>query len=338
MTTRSFISKFLTQYLAVLSMLILMLMTSTNCIAQEVKVKTSANKKSIIIGDPIQFRHEIELNEQKFRVQLPRLADTFNKFEVIKRFKTDTSRATDRTQLILESTLTNFDEGQWIIPSQTFVVTPLDGSPTYEILSPEVPITVKTIDADTSKPIKPIYEIIEAKQSWWDAIKYYLFAILGLLLLIVVLYFIYKKIKKREKKPKISKKKYIAPWETATRSLQKVIQQEGWMKGEEKQHHTELSDIIRTYIEDAFDIDCFEKTSQEIITSVKKFLQKRKYKKRSETLDKLRTIFTTADLVKFAKSKPTEEEHQQSNEAALSFVTTTAEFLKQEKTLQETTD
>ncbi len=311
---------------------------SLNCLGQEVKIKTITDKKVMVIGDAIQYRNEIQLDEQKFRVQLPSLADTFNRFEVINRASTDTTRNKNSTKLIQESTLTNFEEGQWNIPAQTFVVTPLDGSPAYEIQSPEIPITVKTIDADTSKPIKPIFEIIEAKQSLWDAIKYYLLAALTLLLLIIVFYFIYKKVKSREKKPKFTKKKYVAPWEVANQSLQALIKKEQWLAQKEKLHYTELSDIIRTYIEDGFGIDCFEKTSQEIITSVKKFLQKRKYKKRSEELDKLRTLFTTADLVKFAKSKPTEEEHQQSNQAALSFVSSTAEFLKQENDIKSTKD
>ncbi len=296
--------------------------------SQEVKVNTSVNSKKIIIGDHISYKNELTFDLQKFRVQLPRVNDTFNHFEVVERKKVDTNSKQNKFTITQETILTNFDSGVWVVPPNIFKVTPLDGSASYEIQSKPISIQVNTVEVDTSKAIMPIYEIIEADRSWWDAWKYHIMGFIGLLLLIAIVYITLKKLKNREKKPIKIKTKYVAPWDAATNSIQKLSAKELWLTNQEKQHHTRLTDIVRTYIEDAFEIDCFEKTSQEIITDVKKYLQKKKYKGRQEELEKLRTIFLTADLVKFAKSKPSEQEHVKSNKDALAFVQSTSVFLK----------
>ena len=322
------------QFLLMASIVFIVLPSALH--AQEVRLETTLDKNEIQIGDHLVYKNTLIFDPQKFRVKLPRLSDTFNHFEIIERKKTDTANQRNQFQLSQETVLTNFDSGVWVIPKQIIAVTPLDGSSAYEIESKEVSVRVNTIAVDTSKPIMPIYEIIEAKQSWWDAWKIYILGFLGLLIFGIILYFIFKQLRNREKKPKEEKKIYVAPWEVAQSALENLIQKEHWLSNQEKQHHTRLTDIIRNYLEDAFELDCFEKTSQEIVTDVKKYLQKNKYKKRQEELDKLRNIFFTADLVKFAKSKPTESEHLRSNEEALSFVESTSTFLQQLKDTKTT--
>ena len=329
MTKNTFLQKPLLSFKSVF-MLLVFLVSSFLVQAQEVQIEVKVDKTNILIGDQISLRNKISFNPQKFRIQLAELADTFNQFELVSRIKIDTANGKDQIILTQENLLTHFDSGTWVIPSQKFVVTPLDGSATYEILTDSFPIQVNTIDADTSKPIKPIYDIIAAKKPWWEAWLYWGSALLGLLLVLGFIYYYYKRNKNSIKLPKKEKKVYIAPWDAAADALQKLRDKELWLSGQEKQHHTRLTDIIRTYLEDAFGLDCFEKTSQEIITDVKKSLQKKKYKKRGEELDKLKNIFWTADLVKFAKSKPSELEHQKSNEDAISFVNNTSAFLQKE--------
>jgi hypothetical protein len=57
-------------------------------------------------------------------------------------------------------------------------------------------------------------------------------------------------------------------------------------------------------------MDVFEKTSSELMQQIKK------QKALSNSRQAVRSIFETADLVKFAKNKPSEEEHLQSMELA----------------------
>ncbi len=302
---------------------------------QKVSVQTQVDKKEILIGDQVNLQFKVNFDPQKFRVQFPSIADTFNKYEVVERQKIDTSNQRDFISLTQNNVITNFDSGVWVIPSQPFLITPLDGTNAYEILSDSIAIKVNTVAVDTSKPIKPIFDIIAAKKSWWDEYKFWIYLLLGLLVLGGIIFFLLKKLRNRDKKPTIDKKMYVTPWDNALQKIQSLTEKELWLNGDEKEHHTQLTDIIRTYLEDVFGLDCFEKTSQEIVTDVKKYLQKNKYKKRGDELEKLRNIFFIADLVKFAKSKPTIEEHEQSNEDATAFVKNTADFLNVQQQIEK---
>ncbi len=96
----------------------------------------------------------------------------------------------------------------------------------------------------------------------------------------------------------------------ALQSLERIEDEQLWQSGLDKQYHTILTDVVRLYLEEQFNMDCFEKTSAEIIQQVKKI------KALSTSRQSLRTIFETADMVKFAKGQPVPEEHIQSMELA----------------------
>ncbi|GBL34420.1 hypothetical protein EMGBS15_00150 [Filimonas sp.] len=106
----------------------------------------------------------------------------------------------------------------------------------------------------------------------------------------------------------------LLPHEKALQSLERIDKQQLWQSGLDKQYHTLLSDVVRLYLEEQFNMDCFEKTSAEIIQQVKKV------KALSTSRQSLRTIFETADMVKFAKGQPYPEEHIQSMELAIDVI------------------
>jgi hypothetical protein len=72
--------------------------------------------------------------------------------------------------------------------------------------------------------------------------------------------------------------------------------------------------VVRNYLEEQFGLDCLDKTSSEIIQQVKRI------KALATSRQPLRTIFEVADMVKFAKSKPTLDEHEQSLVLAEEFI------------------
>lgn len=295
--------------------------------AQEVKINVSATPQKITIGDYVSLKYSTSFNPQKVRVSLPNILDTFNHFEIVERKKIDSLEKQDVLNLSQENIISNYDSGAWYIPSVTFSVQPLDGSEPYEIKSDSILIQVATVAVDTSQPMKPIYEIIEAKAPWWEMWLYILGALIILLIIIGLVYYYRKHIRTKTERPKKKNKNEELPWQKAKRLLQELEREKLWESGQEKEHHTQITDVVRTYIEEVLGLDCFEKTSQEIVTDVKKTLQKRKYKKRGDVLDLLRNIFMTADLVKFAKSKPTEDEHLGSLRNAEQFIDSTSTFL-----------
>jgi hypothetical protein len=144
--------------------------------------------------------------------------------------------------------------------------------------------------------IKDIVPVNEGIGDWW---KY----LLALVLLAGIGALIYWYIKKRQKE-KIEEEIYKTPIEKATTLLNNLEKKELWQHGEVKAYYSELTDIVRIYIEEAIEIPAMESTTTELIEGLKVASQKKKMKLSKETIDNLFVVLKQADLVKFAKSKP----------------------------------
>lgn len=103
------------------------------------------------------------------------------------------------------------------------------------------------------------------------------------------------------------------PHQRAIDSLEELRRKQLWQSGKTKEYHTELTDIVRRFIEEATGIRATDMTSDETVAEV----ESRQWKVESTLL---RDIFTTADLVKFAKSEPMPYEHDRSLANAIQFV------------------
>jgi hypothetical protein len=94
--------------------------------------------------------------------------------------------------------------------------------------------------------------------------------------------------------------------------------------GHIKEHYSEQSDIVRTYIENRWDIAAMEMVSSEIIASLENCNVP------LAQMKKLEQMLYMADLVKFAKAHPLPDENALHYQNTVEFV----EMTKQE--LQET--
>ncbi|WP_235297277.1 hypothetical protein [Portibacter marinus] len=164
-----------------------------------------------------------------------------------------------------------------------------------------------------STGLAPIKNIEREPLKIQDFIPYLLMVLVPALLL----YFGYQYWKKRkngEEAPKIEPIVYIPPDVKALTSLKALRQQELWQKGEIKQYQSELSHIIREYLEGRYDIHALESTTSDIIRSIKD----RSFTETDQV--KLRRILQISDLVKFAKAKPEVNIHEEFMYDAIEFV------------------
>lgn len=104
------------------------------------------------------------------------------------------------------------------------------------------------------------------------------------------------------------------PYQRAMDNLETLRRKQLWQSGKTKEYHTELTDIVRLFIEEAVGIRATDMTSDETIDAVGG--------QWPSACDLLRSIFTTADLVKFAKSEPLPYEHDRSMSEASQFIET----------------
>ena len=83
-----------------------------------------------------------------------------------------------------------------------------------------------------------------------------------------------------------------------------------------KAYYTQLTDILREYINERFGFNATEMTSYEILEHLEESRDK-------DSLSELRDLLSTSDMVKFAKFKPMLNENDRNLVSALEFVNET---------------
>lgn len=186
--------------------------------------------------------------------------------------------------------ITAWDEGHYSTPALTVKVSG-KSYPTKAI-----PLTVNTIKVDTAHAdsIRPMHDVAPNPYSWEDWGPLFWLAI-AVLVLLVVAYYLYVRL--RDNKPIIARIrliKRIPPHERALQKIEAIKAQDLTGPEGQKEYYTELTDALRQYLEERFNIRAKEMTSSEIIYRLQKEEDQSK-------IDELRQVFETADLVKFAK-------------------------------------
>lgn len=272
--------------------ILLYFLFTTAVFAQQKQVTTSIDTTKNKIG--AEFKLTLKTNVDTLsKVVFPN-AKNFGALEVIYSYPIDTILKNDRYELVKKYGLTQFDSGKYTIPSVKILINK------KEYLSDSIQVEVANVQVDTLKQkMYDIKDIVPANEGIGDSWKY----LLGLLVIAGIGAFIYWYIKKRQKQ-KIEEEIYKTPIEKATSLLNNLEKKELWQQGEVKAYYSELTDIVRNYIEEAIEIPAMESTTSELIEGLKMASQKKKMKLSKETIDSLFVVLKQADLVKFAKSKP----------------------------------
>jgi hypothetical protein len=272
--------------------ILLYILFTTAVFGQQKQVTTSIDTTKNKIG--AEFKLTLKTNVDTLsKVVFPNVKN-FGPLEVIISYPIDTIRKNDRYELVKKYGLTQFDSGKYTIPSIKILINK------KAFLTDSIKVEVANVLVDTLKQkmydIKDIVPANEGMGDWW---KYLLF----LLLISAIAAGIYWYIKKQQKQ-KIEEEIYKTPIEKATNLLNNLEKKELWQHGEIKAYYSELTDIVRNYIEEAIDIPAMESTTSELIEGLKNASKKKKMKLSQETIDSLFVVLKQADLVKFAKSKP----------------------------------
>ncbi|MCL2289519.1 MAG: cell wall anchor protein, partial [Bacteroidetes bacterium] len=185
---------------------------------------------------------------------------------------------------------------------------------------------VSTIAVDTTAAIKDIKNIAKVpfsfRELWMYVQEYALFILVGWLIIGLIIYAVWRYIKKKraqKPQPVVKPKPKIKPHVTALKELEKLRQKKLWEQGRTKEYYTALTDIVRKYIDDQWDIGAMEMVSSEILDALKDT------EIHEDVMKKLRQAFSVADLVKFAKYTPLPTDHDMAYKDCREFVERTAE-------------
>ncbi len=281
--------------------ILLVLFFVTNTWAQKTpKVSASIDKSeqdTVLIGDWIKLSLEAEFDAQ-YRIDWPPINEQVGDFEVVEMGSIDTLAKGDVTRLQQQVIITAFDSGFFEIPPFEFIyANRAKQQVAGKITTQAMTLPVFSLSINPEEDIKAIKDPLEVPLTFREKMMYALMA-LGALLFLLALYFIIRRLmypkEEVEKEPEI----ILPPHEIAFKKLKELEGERMWQRGQIKKYYSELTDIVREYIENRYKIPALEMTSDEIITR----LRKENVSKR--VCNKLRDMLSMADLVKFAKSKP----------------------------------
>lgn len=261
------------------------------------KVTTSIDTVKNKIG--AEFKLSLKTNVDTLsKVKFPE-SKFFGALEVLESYKVDTVKKGDRYELIKKYGLTQFDSGKYTIPRIPIII---NGKTLY---SDSLVIEISDVKVDTLKQkmfdIKGIATVKSPMGNWWI----YVLVILGL---VGLGFFIFYFLKNRKPEAKAEVVVYKTPIEKATTLLQQLESKGLWQKGAVKDYYSELTDIVRNYIEEEIKIPAMESTTSELIEGLRKAAKQKKLKLSNDTVENLEKVLQQADLVKFAKVTPMDYE------------------------------
>ena len=215
-------------------------------------------------------------------------------------------------------TLTSFDDTLYYLPP--FVVK-VDGKP-YE--SKSLALKVVGVEVDTlhvEKFFGP-KDVQDNPFQWSDWSLLFWLSVL-MLVLMALGYYLYLRL--RDNKPIITHiriVKRLLPHQKAMKEIEQIKAEKIQNSENPKEYYTRLTDTLRKYIEDRYGFNAMEMTSGEIIERLEKALADDA--QAAETMKaELRQLFTTADLVKFAKYSTMINENDANLVSAIDFINQT---------------
>jgi hypothetical protein len=276
------------------------------------------DREEILIGEQAELTLSCRISkENPENIVFPILSDTVvNKVEIVSQSGIDTLQTGEdasETRLEQKFYITSFDTGYYVIPPMEFTI---NGE--VEKTAPLL-LGVKTVEIDTTASIKDAKPNYSVNIGLGDYIKVYwpyAAGVLGVAILAAVIFLIIKKRKQRPAKPEPVPEVIDTrtAHEIALDELNRIRSEAIYKRGLAKQYHTEITEVLRDFIEKQFNIHTHEQTSRQILDGLKFAGLSDK------SAVRLRTILFRADMVKFAKLLPETEENKQAVEEAIEFV------------------
>ena len=288
------------------------------------KISSEVDTTFIKIGDQLKFKVIVEVDSTDL-VIFPE-GQTFSPLETVEAYATDTTRKKDRITLLKTYALTQFDSGSYKLPAQRIDI---NGKGFF---TDSLQIDVATVAVDTLAQqmydIKPLIQVEKSNFDIWKILLIVL-AVLAVIGALVYWFMLRKKPLTEEEQEAL-----LPPYDRALLELKKLDNSKYLIQDEYKQYYSELTDIVRSYLEEDVNVSALESTTNELITKLEMMKDAGELELDNDTIKQFKSILQTADLVKFAKSKPPTNVAHQDRKAVEQIVVKTHEAIP-EPTLEE---
>lgn len=272
-------------------------------VAQNTIIETSLDTNHILIGEQTKLNIKVLLNTEDLdKINFPVFRDTIIEgIEIIKQTN-DTIISTLSVEINKHYTITSFDTNYYVIPE---LLITLDNK-TFKTQPQLLEVSSGII---TNKTLNDIKSNIEFKFTFSDFVDIFINWVINnkwwiILTLVLILAVIIILNKAKKKKIIIEEKIILEPAHIeAFVSLMKIKDMKVWESEDLKPFYTQITAVIKRYINRKYDVLTFEKTSDEIVRSLQ-FINLTR-----DEIFILNKLLTLSDLVKFAKEKPLSTEN-----------------------------
>jgi hypothetical protein len=289
--------------------LFILLMLPLIVSSQEARI--SILPDSISIGQQARLRIEVDALKDQMIV-FPIFNDSItSEIEVISYGKPDTLLTTQGMTISMEYTITSWNDGYFPVPP--IELQALNGNDTLHFETMAQLFEVSGVKLDYESGLKDIRPILEIPLSFAEIFPYFL----GLIVIGALSFFLFRYFRQRGQKKQLStiwQKPDIPAHIAAISSLEKLRARKLWQNGQVKLYHTELTMILKMFLQKRFGINAPEMTSSEISLGMEPHILN------DDILSLLRGILEQSDMVKFAKHLPEDSENDAALEMAIEFV------------------
>ncbi len=280
---------------------------------QQMSVQARLDSSRFYVGDPIVIRvllrHSTGVSVQ------PLVGDSLGGFTVLGR--SDLVRESDSTSS-MTLTVANYDSTLAEIPPVPFMYfTPGDTAQRYAF-SNSLLVTVSTVPLDTTGEIRDVKPPMGIPIPIEELLLY----VAIVLVLGVLGYLGYRWWSSRRRSPAggveepLKKPAHVLALEELGALKDKRL----WQQGMVKQYYSEVTEILRRYVENRYAQPALEETTDEILAGL------RTQGLPPDLLESCEELLRRADLVKFAKYVPGISDHETTLQGAYAFVERTREL------------
>ena len=291
---------------------IIFLMVAALPLAAQVAVEARIDSLEMLIGEQVHVTLSVTAGEEA-KVVFPEYGPQqmlTPGVEVLASSDTDKKAAGDsRATYSRVYTLTSFDGKLYYLPPFTVSV---DGK---EYKSQSLALKVLEVAVDTTNYEK-FYGPIEVQDNpfSWREWSYPFW--LSVLMLVLGALGCYIYIRLRTGKPFIASIKIVKkvpPHQKAMKEIERIKAEKMVQSEDQKEYYTQLTETLRNYIRERYGFNAMEMTSSEIIERLSAAAD-------GTSIEELRELFRTADLVKFAKYSTLINENDMNLVNAIEFI------------------
>lgn len=287
-------------------------------------------RDSVLIGDQLRYGFHLQGVPVGTGLLLPDYSKGFapgDSVEIVSSWTADTvkvggsKRHPTSHDIDFSLVITSFEEGKHRLPPLSVIKESSAGVFDTLLFKP-LELEVFTIPVDTTTYV--IHDIkgqVQYPLTFSEVLPY----LIGLLVVLALVWAIRALVVARRKRRSPDAAPDEPPYLVALRKLEKYRGEKYWAKDRQKVFYSGITDALREYIDARYGIDAPEMTTAEIFDSLSHTDVP------ADLFVQTKSLFETADMVKFAKAFASDEENASAVPTAVRFVTSTYQTESKDK-------